>query len=140
MYIGRRKSKTESLKECSSRKKVLRSICSKTDCRKEKPPTISNVATATTEKYSKSMKRIWTERCQYILIVISVKMEIRLIQMQFTYEEINNESEEDERDECEPILKKTWKSLRQRVAEDTITVKWYAVSWADKRSCKMYIL
>lgn len=113
MYTGGRKSKAEGLKKCSSRKKVLRSICSKTDCRKEKPPTISKVATATTEKYKKSMKRIWTERCQYILIVISVKMEMRLIQMQFTYAEINNESEEDERDECEPILKKTWKSCRR---------------------------
>ena len=52
---------------------------------------------------------------------------------------INESDNEGEIFQCEGILKVTWKSLSPPVAEDDIIGKWYAVLWADKRSCNVYV-
>ena len=55
-------------------------------------------------------------------------------------DEVDNESDdEDERYQCECVIKEAWKSLSPPVPEDDIIGKWYAVLWADKRSCQLYI-
>ena len=52
---------------------------------------------------------------------------------------INESDNEGEIFQCEGILKETWKSLSPPVAEDDIIGKWYAVLWADKRLCNVYV-
>ena len=71
------KCKAIGLKECSSCKEVLRSKCSKKDCRKEGPPKMITVAGKNVEEKQsgsgKKVERKWKERDQHFVIAIQVK-------------------------------------------------------------------
>lgn len=80
------------------------------------------------EKQTRSKKNLERKRPAYFYIDSSEDEKMKIDADVDSYEEMNNKSEKDERDECERILKETWKNLRQPVAEDSITAEWYEVS------------